>query len=51
MIDVWFEGKPDELLGRVYFSLEVPGLILQAEAFDENGRSLGTLKLTRWSPI
>lgn len=51
MIDVWFEGKPDELLGRVYFSLEVPGLILQAEAFDEDGRSLGTLKLTRWSPI
>lgn len=51
VIDVWFEGRADEMLGRVHFSLEVPGLILQAEAFDDKGASLGVLKLTRWSPI
>jgi hypothetical protein len=51
VIDVWFEEKADEMLGRIHFSLDVPGLILQAEAFDDKGASLGVLKLTRWSPI
>lgn len=51
MIDIWFEDKPEEMLGRVHFSLDVPGLILQAEAFDGKGTSLGVLKLTRWSAI
>ncbi|SFX49941.1 hypothetical protein [Marinospirillum alkaliphilum] len=48
VIDVWFEDEPEQT-ARVHFSLDVPGLVLQAEAYDEKGQRLGRLQLRRWS--
>lgn len=48
VIDLWLQDKPEQR-ARVYLSMEVPGLILQAEAFDEKGLQLGKLRLRSWA--
>lgn len=48
VIDLWLDDKPEQR-ARVYLSMQVPGLILQAEAFDEKGVQLGKLRLRSWA--
>lgn len=47
VLQVWFEHKPHEE-AEVFLALDVPGLIIQAKAFDENGIQHGVLRLRDW---